>query len=278
MTKKSENAFVVSNDFNTTTNDLKSAMVSVKSLLPEMVGEEKKSDFSTQALLVAFTDVVFFTAKKPANKGVIPSADTCKADFKSWVQESTDDKSIQARLQRRCEFVIQGSLLCHAKSDAFTIGYHLKDDKNFVSPDARVGKPASFADRYAQSLFWNKSAVFEYEMLDSKTKVKSRSDWVIPTQAEVADSFKLIFGNAHLNENKTGLLKETRVKDSEKMFSLEGEKEQLKTIKAVQSLIEEYAITGGASDKINKQLQAMLDSGDDYLKNLGNDDAERLVA
>ena len=53
MTKKIENAFVVSNEFNTTTSDLKSAMVSVKSLLPEMVGEEKKSDFSTQALLVA---------------------------------------------------------------------------------------------------------------------------------------------------------------------------------------------------------------------------------
>ena len=278
MTKKIENAFVVSNEFNTTTSDLKSAMVSVKSLLPEMVGEEKKSDFSTQALLVAYSDVVFFTAKKTANKGVIPSFDTCKADFKNWVASETDEKSIQSRLQRRCEYVIQGSLLCHAKPSAFVIGYHLKDDKNFVSPDARVGKPSTFADRYSQSLFWNRSEVFEYEMMDTKTKVKSRSDWVMPIQSEVGDAYKYIFGTATLNENKTGLTKETRVKDSEKMFSLEGDKEQLKTIKAVQSLIEEYAITGGASDKVNDQLQEMLNACDAYLDNLGNDDAERKVA
>ena len=278
MSKKIETAFVVSNDFNTTTNDLKSAMISVKSLLPEMVGEEQKSDFSTQALLVAYSDVVFYTAKKTANKGVIPSYDTCKADFKSWVASETEEKSIQSRLQRRCEFVIQGSLLCHAKPDAFVIGYHLKDDKNFCAPDSRVGKPATFKDRYTQSLFWNRSEVFPREQLDSKTGTDSRTGWFIPTQAEVNDSFKLIFGNATLNENKTGLTKETRVKDTEKMFSLEGDKEQLKTIKAVQSLIEEYAITGGASDKVNEQLQEMLNACDAYLNNLGNDDAERKVA
>jgi hypothetical protein len=230
MVSKNSNSFEVSKDYQPKFANLKDASAQVKSLLPEMVGEEKKSDFSTQALLVAYTDLVFHQASKTANKNKIPSYDTCKSDFKAWVAESTDEKNIQSRLQRRCEFVVKGALLCHAVPNAFTIGYHLKEDKNFCSPDARVGKPSSYDERYTQSLFWSRAEIFEKEQIDKKTIVDSRRDWVQPIQSEVDDAFKYVFGNAVISANKTGLEKEERVKDEERNYSLKGSKEILRTV------------------------------------------------
>ena len=230
MSTKNQNTFEISKDYQPKFNNLKDASASVRALLPEMVGEEKKSDLSTQALLVAYTDLVFHQATKKANKNIIPSFDNCKGDFKAWVAESTDDKSIQSRLQRRCDFVVKGALLCHALPNAFTIGYHLKEDKNFVAPDARVGKSSSYDERYTQSLFWKRSEIFEMEQIDKKTKVSSRSDWVQPVQSDVEDAFKITFGNATVNANKTGIEKEERVKDEERNYSLNGSKEILRTV------------------------------------------------
>ena len=230
MVSKNTNSFEVSKDYQPKFNNLKDASASVRALLPEMVGEEKKSDLSTQALLVAYTDLVFHQATKKANKNIIPSFDTCKGDFKAWVAESTDDKSIQSRLQRRCDFVVKGALLCHALPNAFAIGYHLKEDKNFVAPDARVGKSSSYEDRYTQSLFWKRSEIFAKEQIDKKTMLDSRSDWVQPIQSDVEDAFKITFGNATINANKTGIEKEERVKDEERNYSLKGSKEILRTV------------------------------------------------
>ena len=230
MTQKNINTFEVSKDYQPKFTNLKDASASVRALLPEMVGEEKKSDLSTQALLVAYTDLVFHQATKKANKNIIPSFDTCKGDFKAWVAESTDDKSIQSRLQRRCDFVVKGALLCHALPNAFCIGYHSVEDKNFIAPDARVGKPSTFEDRYTQSLFWKRSEIFAKEQIDKKTKVSSRTDWVQPIQSDVEDAFKITFGNATVNANKTGIEKEERVKDEERNYSLKGSKEILRTV------------------------------------------------
>jgi len=230
MVSKNTNSFEVSKDYQPKFTNLKDASASVRALLPEMVGEEKKSDLSTQALLVAYTDLVFHQATKKANKNIIPSFDTCKGDFKSWVAESTDDKSIQARLQRRCDFVVKGALLCHALPNAFCIGYHSVEDKNFIAPDARVGKPSTFEDRYTQSLFWKRSEIFAKEQIDKKTMLDSRSDWVQPIQSDVEDAFKITFGNATINSNKTGIEREERVKDEERNYSLNGSKEILRTV------------------------------------------------
>jgi len=230
MVSKNINTFEVSKDYQPKFTNLKDASASVRALLPEMVGEEKKSDLSTQALLVAYTDLVFHQATKKANKNIIPSFDTCKGDFKAWVAESTDEKSIQSRLQRRCDFVVKGALLCHALPNAFTIGYHLKEDKNFVAPDARVGKSSSYDERYSQSLFWKRSEIFAKEQIDKKTMLDSRSDWVQPIQSDVEDAFKITFGNATVNANKTGIEKEERVKDEERNYSLNGSKEILRTV------------------------------------------------
>jgi len=230
MVSKNTNSFEVSKDYQPKFTNLKDASASVRALLPEMVGEEKKSDLSTQALLVAYTDLVFHQATKKANKNIIPSFDTCKGDFKAWVAESTDDKSIQARLQRRCDFVVKGALLCHALPNAFCIGYHSVEDKNFIAPDARVGKPSTFEDRYTQSLFWKRSEIFAKEQIDKKTMLDSRSDWVQPIQSDVEDAFKITFGNATINSNKTGIEREERVKDEERNYSLNGSKEILRTV------------------------------------------------